>query len=94
MSKTEVLPLQEDINTLITIFNTFYVFLLNNVDLFLFINVLNYSFLCLILTRMHYIVKEHTSLRYVYSYLRWYKFISSLLILCKVITKTKFLSMV
>ena len=66
MSKTEVLPLQEDINTLITIFNTFYVFLLNNVDLFLFINVLNYSFLCLILTRMHYIVKEHTSLRYVY----------------------------
>ena len=92
MSKTEVLPLQEDINTLITIFNTFYVFLLNNVDLFLFITVLNYSFLCLILTRMHYIVKEHTSLRHVYSYLRWYKFISSLLILCKVITKTNFLS--
>ena len=92
MSEAEILPLQNDINTLITIFNTFYVFLLNNVDLFLFINVLNYSFLCLILTRMHYIVKEHTSLRYVYSYLRWYKFISSLLILCKVITKTNFLS--
>lgn len=94
MSETEILPLQNDINTLITLFNTFYVFLLNNVDLFLFITVLNYSFLCLILTRMHYIVKEHTSLRYVYSYLRWYKFISSLLILSKVITKTKFLSMV
>ena len=94
MSEAEILPLQNDINTLITIFNTFYVFLLNNVDLFLFINVLNYSFLCLILTRMHYIVKENSSLRYIYSYLRWYKFISSLLILCKVITKTKFLSMV
>ena len=94
MSEAEILPLQNDINTLITIFNTFYVFLLNNVDLFLFINVLNYSFLCLILTRMHYIVKENSSLRYIYSYLRWYKFISSLLILSKVITKTKFLSMV
>lgn len=94
MSETEILPLQNDINTLITLFNTFYVFLLNNVDLFLFINVLNYSFLCLILTRMHYMVKENTSLRYVYSYLRWYKFISSLLILSKVITKTKFLSII
>ena len=70
MSETEILLLQNDINILITLFNTFYVFLLNNVDLFLFITVLNYAFLCLILTRMHYIVKEHTSLRHVYSYLR------------------------
>ena len=61
MSETEVLPIHQDINTLITLFNTIYVFLLNNVDLFLLITVLNYSFLCLILTRMHYIVKEHTS---------------------------------